>query len=43
MPLTVMKAADGKWDEPDRFPGLTNAYYQALESSRDRLLQPFAR
>ena len=29
------------WDEPPRFPGLSNAYFQALEAARDTLLKPF--
>jgi hypothetical protein len=43
LPLAVSKAADGNWDEPDKVPGLTNAYYQAIEAGRDSLLQPFGR
>lgn len=40
LPLNVMKSADGKWDEPEKYPGLTNAYYQALELGTDQLLKP---
>jgi hypothetical protein len=40
LPLNVWKSADGKWDEPEKFPGLTNAYFQALELGSDQLLQP---
>ena len=36
-----VKGSDGKWDEPPSFPGLTNAYFQAVESSRDDFLKPF--
>jgi hypothetical protein len=43
LPLSVTKTADGAWDEPAKFPGLTNAYYQAIEGARDQLLQPFKR
>lgn len=39
--LDVMKASDGEWDEPPKFPGLTNAYFQALETSRGMLVTPF--
>jgi hypothetical protein len=40
LPVYVAKSADGKWDEPTTFPGLTNAYYQALEMGKDAFLQP---
>ena len=39
--IDVMRAADAKWDEAPSFPGLTNAYYQALEAGRDTVKQPF--
>lgn len=42
LPVTVAKASDGPWDEPAKFPGLTNAYYQALEATGDEFLKPFA-
>lgn len=42
MPVAVAKASDGSWDEPEKFPGLTNAYYQALEASSDEFLRPFS-
>lgn len=41
-PIEVLKATDKKWDEPPTFPGLTNAYYQAVESARDMVVQPLA-
>jgi hypothetical protein len=41
-PLNVYKSADQKWDEPPKFPGLTNAYYQALEIGKDEITKPFA-
>jgi len=41
-PVNVSKSADGQWDEAPNFPGLTNAYFQALESGKDQFLQPFA-
>jgi hypothetical protein len=40
-PIFAQKAADKEWDEPPKFPGLTNAYYQAIEIARDAYLQPF--
>lgn len=40
LPLDVARAADGAWDEPPKFPGLTNAYYQALEAGMDQIKKP---
>lgn len=40
LPVVVTKSADGKWDEPPTFPGLTNAYFQAVEIGKDALLKP---
>lgn len=40
-PVTITKSADGKWDEPPTFPGLTNAYFQTIAIARDAFLQPF--
>src|SRR5438105_4512456 len=34
--LQELKNADKAWDEPPKFPGLTNAYYQALELGKDQ-------
>lgn len=42
MPVDVAKSAEGNWDEPPKFPGVTNAYYQALEIGKDTFLKPFA-
>lgn len=42
-PLAVSRAAEGQWDEPPKFPGLSNAYYQALESAMDEVKKPFAK
>ncbi|MGJ7504984.1 hypothetical protein ACSFBF_31805 [Variovorax sp. ZT5P49] len=39
-PIEISRSADGKWDEPPKFPGLTNAYFQALEAGRDSVLKP---
>jgi len=41
MPIAITKSADGQWDEPPQFPGLTNAYFQTLENGKDSLLMPF--
>lgn len=40
-PVMVLKASDKEWDEPPKFPGLTNAYFQAVETSRGLFLKPF--
>lgn len=39
-PFRIIRAADGAWDEPPAFPGLTNAYFQVLEIGKDRFLKP---
>lgn len=36
-----VKTSEGKWDEPPTFPGLTNAYFQVIETSKDMYLKPF--
>jgi hypothetical protein len=41
MPVNILKSAEQKWDEPPKYPGLTNAYFQALELGRDSFLKPF--
>lgn len=40
-PVAITKSAEAEWKEPPNFPGLTNAYFQALEMGRDELLRPF--
>jgi hypothetical protein len=40
-PVAIVKASDKAWDEPPKFPGLTNAYFQVLEISKDQFLKPF--
>lgn len=37
----VVRGADKSWDEPPKFPGLTNAYFAVLETAKDRFLEPF--
>ncbi len=39
--VLVRKEARGDWDEQPDYPGLTNAYFQAVEAARDAFLQPF--
>lgn len=40
LPLEVQKASTGGWDEAPKFPGLTNAYFQAVEVALDSVLNP---
>lgn len=40
-PLKTEIHVEGEWDEPKQFPGVTNAYYQAVEETRDAVLAPF--
>ena len=42
LPVNVFKSADTNWDEPPKFPGLTNAYFQTLEIGRDSFLKPLS-
>jgi hypothetical protein len=42
LPVQVLKSADKSWDEPPKFPGLTNAYYQALELGKDEFRKAFS-
>lgn len=42
-PVEIQKSSDGAWDEPPRFPGLTNAYFQAIELGKDGFLKPLGR
>lgn len=42
MPLQAQKSAQGAWDEAPAFPGLSNAYFQAVEEARDAILKPLA-
>jgi hypothetical protein len=41
LPVDLSRAADGNWDESPKFPGLTNAYYQVLETSMNTIKKPF--
>ena len=42
MPIQITQTADGQWDEPPSFPGLTNAYYQVLELTTDAIIKPLS-
>lgn len=43
LPVNVTKSADKNWDEPPKYPGLTNAYFQVLELGKDNFLLPFGK
>ena len=43
LPLAVSRAADGAWDEPPKCPGLSNAYYQVLETGMDMVKKPLSK
>jgi hypothetical protein len=43
LPINLSRKAEGNWDEPPKFPGLSNAYYQLLESISDMVKKPFAK
>lgn len=43
LPVSVSRAAEGNWDEPPKFPGLANAYYQVLETGMDVMKKPLVR
>lgn len=39
--IDIGKASAGTaWDQPPKFPGLTNAYFEALELGKDAVLKP---
>lgn len=38
-PLAITRASDGAWDEPPKFPGLSNAYFQVIELTKDEVLK----
>jgi hypothetical protein len=42
LPLNIVKGSDATWDEPPKFPGLTNAYFQVLELAKDSIVTPLA-
>jgi hypothetical protein len=42
-PVNVVKSSDGKWDEPPKYPGLTNAYFQTIEVAKDEFRGPFSK
>lgn len=40
--LDLSALAEGAWDEPPKFPGMTNAYFQTVEMTRDRVRKAIA-
>lgn len=40
--LDVTVNASGQWDEPPTYPGLTNAFYQAMAMAKEKVLKPLA-
>lgn len=42
LPFDIYKSSSDEWDEPPSFPGLTNAYYQALEIGKESIYSPFS-
>ncbi|MFM9879452.1 MAG: hypothetical protein ACKVOO_03470 [Burkholderiaceae bacterium] len=43
LPIALSNTSEGAWDEPPKFPGLSNAYYQVIESGMDQIRKPFER
>ncbi len=41
VPLSIKRFADGPWKEKPDFPNMTNAYYQAIEDARQKLISPW--
>lgn len=41
LPVNIQRSAEGEWDEGPDFPGLTNAYFQALETAKEQILSSF--
>jgi hypothetical protein len=40
-PFAAVQAAQGEWDEPN-YANLSNAFYQAMDTSRQQMITPFA-
>jgi hypothetical protein len=41
--IAVSRPGDNKWDEPPKFPGITNMYFEAVERGKDSFLEPLNR
>tara|TARA_R110001599_G_scaffold256091_1_gene456243 strand:+ start:489 stop:1199 length:711 start_codon:yes stop_codon:yes gene_type:complete len=40
LPVDIVRQAEGEWDEPETFPGLTNAFYQTIEQAKAQIVSP---
>lgn len=40
-PFAAVQAAQGEWDEPN-YANLSNAFYQAIDNSRQQMITPFS-
>lgn len=41
-PIANFLEAEGEWKEPPDYPGITNAFYQVVEQTRDDVLTPLS-
>lgn len=39
--IDIKVSAEGEWKEPPTFPGVTNAYYEAVELTKDKVITLF--
>lgn len=42
-PVEIYEGVTDVWDEPPKYPALTNSYYQALEAGKDSVLAAFSK
>lgn len=40
--LDLSQMSEGNWDEPPKYPGMTNAYFQVIERAKDDLKKAIA-
>ena len=40
-PIDFKVGVQGQWDEAPKFPGVTSAYYQAVEQTKDKVISSF--
>ena len=41
--VDLSRVSEGNWDEPPKFPGLANAYFQVIEQGKTAIKQPLAK
>ena len=41
-PINIKTPVKGEWDEPDNFPGFTNAYFQTIDAFKLKVDEFFA-